>query len=92
MRSSILKSFIAAGFIVPCILFLWTTVAHIRLAGTERWLLLLWPTSVLLILVEASWPRDINCLHNARTFECLIYSAVGAVVALIRRRPARSRL
>jgi membrane-bound ClpP family serine protease len=87
MRSSILKSFIAAGFIVPCILFLWMTVAHIQLEGTEWWLLILWPTSVLLILAEASWPHaKLIAFTIAALSNVLIYSAVGAVVALIPRR------
>lgn len=85
----ILWSFLLAGFVVPCLLFLVISIGQLEVRGSFTWMLLIpWPTFPLIMSAEAGggaagefFAFFISALANAA-----VYGLVGGFVAAVYRR------
>jgi hypothetical protein len=87
----IIVRFFAAGVIVPCILFSFILLFDIRVEGPSIWMwvvLILWPTSGMLMAAEAS--ETGLGLFVAFLFSTaanvVLYGVIGGLVALVYRK------
>ena len=83
----ILVRFLAAGIIIPCVLFSFILLFDLRFEGPSQWLILVpWPTAVLLMAAEGSG-NDRGLLLAflfATAANALVYVLIGALVAFVK--------
>ena len=85
----ILRRFLLAGLLVPCLLFSLILIGDVQVGGNLAWILLIaWPTIPLLISAEAGGGASGEILaFLISTFaNTLLYAVVGLVVAVVYRR------
>jgi hypothetical protein len=83
----IVRYFLAAGFLVPCILFTVIFLGDVKVQGAWDWILLIpWPTSILLMLAEGGGTlgQIIAFIISAGT-NVVVYGLVGLVVSFCYR-------
>jgi hypothetical protein len=90
----ITRYFFAAGFLVPCLLFLIISVGDIKVVGFIGWgkiFLLLWPTFGFMMSAEAGGGAlgEFFAFLISAAFNALVYSLVGSLVAFCYRRFVR---
>jgi hypothetical protein len=88
----IVRYFLAAGFLVPCLLYLVIVVGDLRIQGSWIWMLLVpWPTFALMMSAEAGGTagQAIAFLISAAT-NVAVYGMVGVAFRFVYRR-SRSR-
>ena len=57
----IVRYFLAAGFLIPCVLYTVILIGDLKLGGVWAWMLLVpWPTVVLLMSAEAAEGRPVK--------------------------------
>jgi hypothetical protein len=82
----IVRYFLAAGFLVPCLLYPLILVGDVPIQGWWIWLLLVgWPTFPLIMGAEAGGGSAIAFLISA-TANVAVYGLVGVVVSFCCRR------
>jgi hypothetical protein len=84
----IIRYFLAAGFLIPCLLYLVILLEDVKVQGVWDWILLIpWPTSVLLMSAEAGGRGALLIAFiisaGANT---VIYGLLGGLVSLCYRR------
>jgi len=85
----ILRTFLLAGFLVPCLLFSAILIGDVKVGGNLAWALLIaWPASPLLMSAEAGGGArgEILAFLVSTLANTLLYAAVGGVVAVTYRR------
>ncbi len=86
----IVRYFLVAGFLIPCLLLLATYVLlGGRLEGTWAWIvLMLWPTSVFLMSAEAGGGvlGFLLAFFVSTAANILVYGLVGSLVSFCYRR------
>ena len=89
MKWKIVWQFLAAGFVIPCLLFCVILVGHMRVGGDFTWMLLVpWPTFPLLMSAEAGGGVGAEFLAFliSAVANVFVYGVVGGVVAALYRR------
>ena len=85
----ILVRFLAAGIIIPCVLFSFILLFDLRFEGPSQWLILVpWPTAVLLMAAEGSGNGRglLPAFLLAAGANALVYFLIGALVAFVKDR------
>lgn len=87
--SRIVRYFLIAGFLVPCLLLLVIYIGKVEVGGTWTWLLLIpWPTFLFMMSAEADpggFGFVIAFLISAAS-NVIVYGIVGWVVSFCYRR------
>jgi hypothetical protein len=84
----IVRFFVAAGFVIPCLLYLVISVGEVKVQGLWDWILLIpWPTSVLLMSAEGggSGGQAIAFVLSVGT-NMALYGCAGWIVSFCYRR------
>jgi hypothetical protein len=85
----IIRYFLTAGFLIPCLLYLVILVGDVKVQGVWNWILLIpWPTSVLLTSAEAGGGmagQAVAFLISAGA-NMAVYGLLGTVVSFCYRR------
>jgi hypothetical protein len=85
----ILVRLLAAGIIIPCVLFSIILLFDLRFEGPSEWLILVpWPTAVLLMAAEGSGNDRgllLAFLFSAAA-NALVYVLIGALVVFVKGR------
>ena len=88
-RPKIVRYFLAAGFLIPCVLYLVLLIGDVRVQRTWTWVLLVpWPTFLLTMSAEAGGGiagQALAFLISA-TANVVLYGLLGAVVSFCYRR------
>jgi hypothetical protein len=82
----IVRYFLAAGFLVPCLLYLTIVVGDVRIEGW--WIFIPWPTFALIMSAEAGGGtagQAIAFLISAAT-NVAVYGLIGGLASLCYRR------
>jgi bacteriorhodopsin len=85
----IVRYFLAAGFLIPCVLYLVLLIGDVRVQGMWIWMVLVpWPTFSLTMAAEAGGGvagQALAFLISA-TANVVLYGLLGAVVSFCYRR------
>lgn len=85
----IVRYFLAAGFLIPCLLLLVISAGDVRVEGTWKWMLLIpWPTFLFIMSAEAGGATFgfLLAFLISATANALVYGAVGGVISFCYRR------
>jgi hypothetical protein len=82
----IVRYFLAAGFLVPCLLYLLIVIGDVTIQGPWTWILLVpWPTFPLIMSAEAGGGTAIALLISAAA-NVAVYGLVGVAFRFVYRR------
>jgi hypothetical protein len=88
-RPKIVRYFLAAGFLIPCVLYLVLLIGDVKVQGMWIWILLVpWPTFSFTMAAEAGGGvagQALAFLISA-TANAVLYGLLGAVVSFCYRR------
>jgi hypothetical protein len=85
----IVRYFLAAGFLIPCLLYLVIFLGHVKVQGVWDWILLIpWPTSVLLMSAEAGGGAvgKVIAFVISAGANMVVYGLLGSLVSFCYRR------
>ncbi len=84
----IIRYFLAAGFLIPCLLYLVIVAGDVRIGGSWTWILLVpWPTFPLIMSAEAGGTASeaVAFLISAAA-NMVVYGLVGVAFRFVFRR------
>jgi hypothetical protein len=90
----IVRYFLAAGFLVPCILLAVISLGDVKVQGVWNWILLIpWPTSILLMSAEAGGGTlgQVIAFIIATGANVVVYGILGVVVSFCYRQYRKLR-
>jgi hypothetical protein len=84
----IVRYFLAAGFLIPCLLLLVIELGNVKVEGIWQWILLIpWPTSIFLMSAEAGGTgAELIAFVISMATNGIVYWLLGMVVSFCYRR------
>jgi hypothetical protein len=85
----IVPYFLAAGFLVPCLLLLVISVGNVQVGGAWTWIFLIpWPTFLFLMSAEAGGgtPGFLMAFFISAAANVFVYGVVGTAISFSYRR------
>jgi hypothetical protein len=85
--SKIVRYFLVAGFVIPCLLSAVVFVGDVKVEGGWKWILLIpWPASVLLMSADGTTAGNLLAFSISAGANVLVYWLVGGAVSFCYRR------
>jgi hypothetical protein len=87
--SAIVRYFLVAGFLVPCVLMVVITLGHVEVGGNWVWaIIILWPSFPFIMSAEAGGGAfgEFVAFMQSAVVNVLIYGLVGITVSFCYRK------